>query len=115
MRRLGVAAGLAVTLLVAVLPATAHAAPAAPAGLTPSGVDLDAGVPTLEWNRVANAAKYEVEVMNPATDTSLFLVTTTNRRYVPTRYLPREVRWRVRAVDTGNVRGPWAEADFSID
>ena len=85
-----------------------------PAGLTvtyaPTG---HPAIPTLSWDRVTGATKYDVEVST----SSLFNVTpvialngTSNVNYVPTVALPAgTLHWRVRANGAAN---PWSTGQF---
>lgn len=87
---------LAVGLL-AVTPGAAHAAPAAPTGLTATG----GPVPTLSWTRVPGATRYVVQgAENASFSAPVFVQETVNTAYVPTRMLKDGILyWRVQARD----------------
>jgi hypothetical protein len=91
----------------------ASAAPGAPGGLSPAYTAVNA-TPVLQWDRVAGATSYRVEVDDSADFASqLWNATTVNRRVVPSRQLPvGEIYWRVRAID-GTGSSDWASASFS--
>ncbi len=107
-------AAVVVTLGVLVA-APAAAAPASPSGLTPQGSSTVEN-PVLQWDRVAGAASYDVELSTSASfDTTLYKVTTVNRRATPTAQLPAAALfWRVRARTAGGVSN-WATAGFTRD
>ena len=114
--RTALLAPLVAALLLLGLPATsAHAALGAPTGLTPNAVSVN-GIPVLQWNRVAGAKSYSVEVStSDAFDSTVWKVSTTNRRAVPTRQLGSgTVYWRVRAT-SGTDAGDWSTASFDRD
>ena len=91
----------------------ASAAPGAPGGLSPAYTAVNA-TPVLQWDRVAGATSYRVEVDDSSDFASqLYSTTTVNRRVVPSRQLPvGEIYWRVRAID-GTGSSDWASASFS--
>lgn len=89
----------------------------APSSLSPSG-PVSTATPTLEWNRVGGAARYEVQVDNNSDFGSLLqpTITTTNNRTVPTVRLPADdVFWRVRAISSSGAQSIWARSDLVID
>src|SRR4051794_38918731 len=92
-----VAALLCVVGLLGASPASA-AVPTRPTGLSPNGASV-AENPTLSWTRVTGATSYDMEVSaSSAFTTTLYSVSTVNRRATPTAQLPAgEVWWRVRA------------------
>ena len=104
-----VAAIAGVTLGGLTLPA--HAAPAAPTGLTASGVPI----PTLAWDRVASATEYRVQGSTTSSFSStIFNVETTNTRYTPVRVLPTgQLHWRVQTSDGTGTSG-WSTAETTI-
>ena len=86
----------------------ASAAPGAPGGLSPAYTAVNA-TPVLQWDRVAGATSYRVEVDDSSDFASqLYSTTTVNRRVVPSRQLPvGEIYWRVRAID-GTGSSDWS-------
>jgi hypothetical protein len=106
----------ALLLLAAALvstPLAANAAVAAPTALSPNG-DLQSDIPTLQWSRVANAQKYEVQVAASSAFTpALESKTTNNTRFTPTVQLPATtIHWRVRSVTSTGATSGWSEATF---
>ena len=91
----------------------AVSAPGAPGGLSPSATPVT-GIPVLQWNRVAGATAYEVQVStSPGYGTLLWSTVTANRRATPNVQLPGgTIHWRVRARD-GSGSGPWTETQLS--
>lgn len=72
--------------------------------------------PVLEWDAVAGAASYEVEI-NPTEEftpgSKVAGVHVTNTSYAPTRQLPNNTYfWRVRAVDPEGNAGAWNAGSF---
>ncbi|MFC7491408.1 MULTISPECIES: hypothetical protein [unclassified Knoellia] len=110
--RLLVALALVLSLLPA-LGSAAHAAVGTPSGLSTSGGG--SATPTLQWQRVASATRYDVEVSASSSFTpTLFTRSTTNRMIVPTVVLPEgTVHWRVRAVDVSGTSA-WASATHTV-
>ncbi|MFW5469224.1 hypothetical protein ACOCJ4_04175 [Knoellia sp. CPCC 206435] len=107
---------LALALVLSLLPvfgAAAQAAVAAPTGLSTSGGG--SATPTLQWQRVNSATKYDVEVSASSSFApTLFVKSTTNRMIVPTVVLPEgTVHWRVRAADASGTSG-WSSATYSV-
>ena len=99
---------LAAALVATTLAIPAHAAPAAPLGLTQGAQ----AIPTLSWNHSADATQYSVQIsrtqdLNGQIGTT---INTDNRNYVPTDPLPwvdgTSLFWRV------SVRAP-AQGDWS--
>lgn len=92
----------------------AHAGPAAPGQLSPNSTTVS-GQPMLEWERVAGAAEYEVQISTvPDFGSTVYNQKTENSRATPTEALPAgDLYWRVRGVTSSQVRGAWAEASFS--
>lgn len=106
--------GLVVAIVLSLLgqlPASAVAA--TPTGLSPAGSAVSS-TPVLEWDRVASATSYRVQVSaNSAFSPLLWEDTTVNRRIVPNRQLPAgEIFWRVRAADSTGT-GAWATTSFT--
>ncbi len=98
---------VATAALVVGTPVPGHgAAPGAPGGLSAS----DGNPPTLSWDRVSGAARYEVQVDgDDAFGTPDFSVTTVNTRAVPTSLLKAgDAYWRVRSIDSSNATGAWS-------
>lgn len=94
---------------------SASAAPATPRGLSPES-SVSTNSPVLAWNRVAGAAKYEVQVAKtPDFAAPVFSIATTNRQSVPTSSLPDgSLHWRVRAVSSSGSAGAWATQAFDV-
>ncbi|MFL6004319.1 MAG: hypothetical protein ACJ72P_16060, partial [Nocardioides sp.] len=88
----------------------------APSSLSPNG-PVSTATPTLEWNRVNGAAKYELEMDNNSDFGSpFFSLSTTNDKAVPTVRLPADdVFWRVRAVSATGAQSIWAMSDLVVD
>lgn len=89
------------------------AAPSAPTGLAAT----DDNPPTLSWERVSGAVRYEVQVDgDDAFGTPDYSVTTVNTQAVPTALLKAgDVYWRVRSVDAANAAGSWSPPQtFSV-
>ena len=91
----------------------AVSAPAAPGGLSPQSTSVN-GIPVLQWNRVARASLYDVQVStSPGYGSLLWSTTTANRRATPNVQLPGgTVFWRVRARDTSE-SSAWSETQFN--
>jgi hypothetical protein len=91
----------------------AHAAPAAPSGLSPNGTSVSAN-PVLSWSRVRAAISYDVEVSATSDFADpLYAITTTNQRATPTAQLPMsKIWWRVRTRTSSGASG-WATASFT--
>lgn len=110
------AALLAAALVATVLPLAgpASAAPPAPTGLVLS-VESGVNTPTLAWDRVDGAARYEVWVDDDPAFASATKTTTVNSRWVPATPLPA-VRhyWQVRSVGTDSTQSGWSSADFDV-
>lgn len=107
---------VAFALVLSLLPALGSAAQAAvvvPTGLSTSGGG--SSTPTLQWQRVSSATKYDVQVSTSASFTPLiFTKSTTNRMIVPTTVLPDgPVHWRVRAVDATGTSA-WVSATHTV-
>lgn len=98
------------------VPAAAQAAPSAPTGLSPAGATPVNDIPTLSWDRVPAATKYEVQVALTSDFVSpIWSKDTVNLNAAPNVQVPvGEVWWRVRSVD-GTGRGDWATASFVRD
>jgi hypothetical protein len=108
------AIGLVLTLLISLAGTPpASAAPAAPSGLSPSGTSVSAN-PVLSWSRVRGATAYDVEVSATSDFAStLYTVTTTNRRATPTGQLPMtKIWWRVRTKAASGASA-WATGSFT--
>jgi len=108
-----VVAALVVTLN-PMLPA--HAALSSPAGLTPSGNTLS-GEPVLQWNRVAGATSYKVDISaDDSFGSNVTTIYTVNRRVVPTAHLRStptgEIFWRVAARDNSSASNPTTTSYF---
>lgn len=107
---------LALGLGLLLVPSGAYAVvPVAPSGLSPDGTAVN-DIPTLSWERVVDAAKYEVQVAltsdfaSPIWGKDSVNVNATPNVQVPTG----EVWWRVRSVNSSG-RGAWATASFVRD
>lgn len=94
-------------------PRPAGAVPGAPGSLAVTA----SNPPVLSWGTTPGAVKYEVQVDDdPAFVSPEFTVSTINTRAVPTLVLHSgEQFWRVRAYDSSNLIGPWAQGTFDID
>ncbi len=105
MRCLGAFVAMAAVVLGAPVPGHA-AAPSAPTGLAAT----DGNPPTLSWERVSGAVRYEVQVDgDDAFGTPDYSVTTVNTNAVPTSLLKAgDAYWRVRSLDSGNTAGSWS-------
>lgn len=107
--RAGAGVALALTATTLASP-TAHAAVAAPSGLTvtPEG----ASVPALAWTPVAKATGYQVQVDNDSSFGSPeFTLSTVNSRATPTTALRSGTQfWRVRAAK-GTETSDWRQGD----
>ena len=116
-RRAFVAVLAALSVLVAGLGGglvtSAAAAPAAPDGLSPDAATVD-GIPVLQWNRVRDAVRYDVEVSaSDSFSNPLWSTTTSNRRATPTVQLPAgRLYWRVRSIG-GDGASPWRSASYT--
>ncbi len=113
----GVAAAIClfVALCASVLVApSASADVAAPSGLTPASGSASS-TPTLGWARVADAAKYDVQVDDDsAFGSPAFTVSTVNTRAVVDVALPARTHWwRVRSVNATGVPSAWSTASFA--
>ncbi len=107
-------AGAALALIAATFAApSAHAAVAAPSGLTvtPQG----SSVPALAWSPVAKATGYQVQVDNDSGFGSPELnLSTVNFRATPTTALRSGPQfWRVRAVQ-GTDTSDWSQGSFTV-
>lgn len=121
MSRLAVSRLALVCLVAPVLSLTAGltspaAALDAPSSLSPGG-PVATTTPTLEWNRVSGAARYELQVdNNPDFGSPFFNLTTTNDKAVPTVRLPvGDVFWRVRAVSSSGNQSTWTRSEIVVD
>lgn len=97
----------------------AHLQPAAPAGLSPTGIELDATPGTLSWNAGAPGSSYLVRIAHDGEflmDWDFEVVVSGTSMDCPaldevgTTYV-----WGVRELDSGNAYGPWSSATFSIN
>ena len=72
--------------------------------------------PTLTWNPVINAQRYEVTLWNRDTNRSVFERRTATNASLTTETLPDgNYRWWVAAVDPGGLRSTWSAAsDFQV-
>lgn len=110
---LATALGAVAASLVLVAPAQASA-PAAPVNLAPDGPN-GTSIPTLSWDRVADATVYDVQVAkDPDFGTLLWSQGATwNNKATPTIQLPKgQLYWRVRADSPGG-NSDWSNASFS--
>jgi hypothetical protein len=101
--------------LVLVAPAQA-AAPAAPVNLAPQG-QTGTAIPTLSWDRVANATVYDVQVAKDPNFSNNGIVWSQfgswNNQATPTVQLPKgQLYWRVRANSQGGT-SDWSTASFT--
>jgi hypothetical protein len=98
-----------------VLVAPAHAsAPAAPVNLAPDGPN-GTSIPTLSWDRVADATVYDVQIAKDADFGNVLWSQggTWNDKATPTIQLPKgQLYWRVRADSQGG-NSAWSNASFS--
>lgn len=107
---------LALGLGLLLVPSGAYAVvPVAPSGLSPDGTAVN-DIPTLAWERVADAAKYEVQVaLTSDFADPLWAKDTANVSATPNVQVPAgDVWWRVRSVNSSG-RGAWATASFTRD
>jgi hypothetical protein len=100
----GALACLLTATVLALLPATPAAAlPDQPTNLQAAG----GPIPTLTWDRVDGATKYQVQgAENSSFSPTIFSLDTVNTTYVPTRVLKsgtEALHWRVRSVDATGV------------
>jgi hypothetical protein len=93
-----------------VMVAPAASAPAAPAPTGPPDGYETAFLPTLEWNAVAGADHYVVEIgADPSFNPALFTISTKNTRAVADKTLPNGTYyWRVQAFDSAGVGSAWS-------
>jgi hypothetical protein len=106
---------LACVLVVAGLSqlAAAPAQAAPPNIIGPAGGEIVPQIPNLQWQRLPDAAKYDVQVAASDTfSTPLVNVSTVNSTYTPLVQLPPgDLWWRVRVTGTGDTG--WATAQFN--
>jgi hypothetical protein len=92
--------------------AAAGTTPAAPTLASPSnGATGVVQPPTLDWNDVANAASYEVQVDSSSTIASPFVANptvTTSQATLPTLTAGQTLWWRVRGRNSGGTAGAWS-------
>lgn len=90
--------------------APAQAAP--PNIIGPAGGEIVPQIPNLQWERLPDAAKYDVQLSTSDTFATLLVnVSTVNSQYTPTVQLPPgDLHWRVRVNGTGDAG--WANATF---
>ena len=81
-------------------------------GMTPEGDTLFNAKPTLNWDNVNSAAKYEVRLattengLNTAAESEI-----PTSEYTPVSSLPTGVHyWQVRALDDNNAAAPWSSS-----
>ena len=90
------------------------AAPSAPLNLAPNGSSGTSSIPTLSWDRVADASFYDVQIAKDPNFNTLVWTQdgTWNDQATPWFQLPKgQLYWRVRADSSGGTSG-WSTATF---
>jgi hypothetical protein len=110
-----IATALAYLLALSGLSLALGAGPAHAAGPTiigPADEQVVNTIPTLQWTRLPDATKYDVQVSTSNTFTATLLSTSTvNSQYTPTIQLPvGDLFWRVRVNGSGDAG--WSTAQF---
>ncbi|MDO9496028.1 MAG: Ig-like domain repeat protein [Nocardioides sp.] len=107
----------AIALGLLLVPSAAYAAvPVPPTGLSPTDGTTVNHIPTLTWDRVTDADKYEVQIALTAEYANpIWTKDTANLSATPNLQVPTgDVWWRVRSVNSTG-RGAWATASFVRD